>query len=75
MGILAADLPGNSPPKKPIKRERISAESITVGVILILKATSKRFKEYPLMNMLITQPIMPPHSAIMIDSMIREVRI
>ena len=75
MGILAADRPGNNPPKKPMKRERMNAESITAGVILMLKATSKRFKEYPFMRMLITLPIIPPHSAIMVDSMIREVRI
>jgi hypothetical protein len=72
--ILAADNPGNKPPKKPIKRETMNPENITAGVILILKATSKRSSEYPFTPMLKRLPIIPPMMAMKRDSMIRALR-
>ena len=73
--ILAADNPGSKPPKKPMERETIKPNSITDGVILILKATSKRSREYPFTPILKKLPMIPPNVAMIRDSIIKEVRI
>jgi hypothetical protein len=57
-----------------MKRETMNPKSITAGVILMLKAISKRSREYPFTPMLKILPIIPPITAMKRDSMIREVR-